>query len=328
MKGWELKSHPFFMSKNMKYIIFFAILYSTACSSVNTQESETDTWFTASYSMDNLPIDNNFEGPIAMGSLENTQIDEASGLAVSYKNSGSLWTHNDSGDFNRIFLFGPNAKDFGTIRLENTGNRDWEDMAIGPGPVDGRVYLYIADIGDNRAQYDIKRIFRVEEPDVTGMDFSLGPVWVSGSETIRFRYPDGMKDAETLMIDPETKDLYVVSKREFPITVYVARYPQDTEEIFEIEKLGTLPFTDATAGEIAHDGSNIVIKTKTNIYMWNREGNESISDALQRQPVRLPYTPEPQGEAFAWKADGSGYFTLSERKGFDPILYFYKKKDD
>lgn len=271
--------------------------------------------FVADYTMRDLPISNGFEGPVVLGDLQNAQIDEASGLAVSRANRGHLWTHNDSGDFNRIFLIGPKGEDIATFRIPDTGNRDWEDMAIGPGPQTGIDYLYIADIGDNHAVYDIKRIFRFPEPTLN--------LPVEGAETILFRYPDGMKDAETLMVDPLTRDLYIVSKREFPVTVYVARYPQPLNEVFVIERLGTLPFIDATAGDISPDGLRILIKTKTEVYMWTRTETESVTDAFERQPVRLPYVPEPQGEAIAWNIEGNGYYVLSEARSVIPKLYYY-----
>lgn len=281
--------------------------------------------FTARYSMQELELCEQFEGPFAAGELENSAIDEASGLAVSRANPGHVWTHNDSGDFNRIFLIGPNAEDAGTFRIEPAGNRDWEDMAIGPGPADGINYLYIADIGDNRSQYDVKRIYRIPEPSLADHDLSGGLTSIGGAEMIQFRYPDGMKDAETLMIDPLTRDIYIVSKREFPVTVYLARYPQNTEIVFDLEIVGTLPFTGATAGDIAADGRNIVIKTKTRIFLWERNDGESVSEALQKRPKRLPYVPEVQGEAFAWSADGNRYYTLSEAKGITPVLYYYDR---
>ena len=274
--------------------------------------------------MMDLPVSASFTGPETKGTLQNTQIDEASGLAVSRANPGHVWTHNDSGDFNRIFLIGPSGEDRATFRLIHTGNRDWEDMAIGPGPVHNVHYLYIADIGDNLARNDIKRIFRVPEPDASDFDTDQNLVDIEGSAIMQFRYPDGMKDAETVMIDPLTRDLYIVSKREYPVTVYVARYPQPTDSVFEAEILGKLPFTDVTAGDISADGTKILMKTKTHVFMWERALTESIAAALQRQPVRLPYGPEPQGEAIAWTPEGDGYYVLSESRSVPPVLYFYR----
>lgn len=273
--------------------------------------------------MNDLAIDTRFSGPEAKGFIENNQITEASGLAVSRSFPGSLWTHNNQGDHNRIFLIGSDGSDEAIFRIRNTGNRDWEDMAIGPGPIQGTNYLYIADIGDNREVHDVKTIYRFKEPEI--VDPTVRIQWTDGEDQIRFRYPDGMKDAESVMVDPLTRDLIVVSKSSFPTSVYIARYPQNTEEIFDIELLGTLPFTGATAGDISPDGRNITIKTKEIIYNWIRKPGEQIRDSFLRTPIRLPYLPEVQGEAIAWNRNSSAYYTLSESKGITPVLYKYQK---
>ena len=312
------------MSKNrIQSFLYATIITLTACT-VGVDDADQSLEFVAEYNMQDLDIDNRFTGPLALGELENPQIDEASGLAVSRSFPGHVWTHNDSGDHNRIFLVGDDGSDAATFRIRNTGNRDWEDMAIGPGPEEGTSYLYVADIGDNRAQYDIKTVYRFKEPVPGDVDQNVALQWIDGEDAIRFRYPDGMKDAETLMIDPFTKDLYIVTKREFPVTVYLARYPQPVDDIFELEKLGTLPFTGATAGDISADGLQITIKSKERVFNWTRESHETISQAFERKPAQLPYTPEVQGEAIAWNENSNGYYTLSEAKGgIIPILYFY-----
>ena len=88
------------------------------------------------------------------GEIENSNINEASGICSSKKNSNVLWTHNDSGDYNRIFAISLEGKHLGEYYLNNSKNRDWEDIAIGPGPIKGETYLYIGDIGDNLSIYN------------------------------------------------------------------------------------------------------------------------------------------------------------------------------
>jgi hypothetical protein len=97
-----------------------------------------------------MPNDN-FDSAVDKGLLENTDIKEASGLAASLNNKGLLWTHNDSGDKNRIFSIDTLGKGKREFYLEGTENRDWEDMAITS--FEEGAYLYIADFGDNIAQY-------------------------------------------------------------------------------------------------------------------------------------------------------------------------------
>ena len=51
-----------------------------------------------------------------------------------------------------------------TCTLAGVENRDWEDIAVGPGPDASKSYVYVADIGDNEGQYQYKYIYRFEEP--------------------------------------------------------------------------------------------------------------------------------------------------------------------
>jgi hypothetical protein len=80
------------------------------------------------------------------------------------------------------------------------------------------------------------------------------------------------------------------------------------------------------AGDISRDGTKILIKNYFSIYFWERQQGESIPQALQRSPKRLPYVPEPQGEAIGFNSDGSAFFTISEKRfNVQPTLYRYSK---
>ncbi|MCH8980718.1 hypothetical protein IH922_01720, partial [candidate division KSB1 bacterium] len=159
-----------------------------------------------------------FGDRLDLGLINNDSLNEVSGLAASRKNSNVLWTHNDSGDENRVFAIDANGKHLGTFLIEGAEARDWEDIAVGPGPIAGKQYLYIGDIGDNLSQFEIKHIYRVMEPEVNCDQPPLDAT-LSGVEAISFQYPDGKRDAETLMVDPLTKDIYIVSKRESNVRV-------------------------------------------------------------------------------------------------------------
>ena len=278
------------------------------------------------YDMDNLQMHTGFREAEIRGVLENPAIIEASGLVVSRSNPSLLWVHNDSGDYNRLFVAGRNGEDHGEFILRGAHNRDWEDIAAGPGPVSGLTYLYVGEIGDNLAQYDIMSIYRVPEPDISALD-SVTYMPVDNVERIDYVYPDGPRDAETLMVDPLTKDLYIVSKREERSGVYLAEYPYPVGEVITLKKVGSFPFNRALAGDISADGREIIIKTDYRVYYWTREPGEAVFEALKRQPVLLPYTVEPQGEAIGWMPDGSGYYTVSEIvDNIKPVLYFYRRK--
>ena len=268
--------------------------------------------------------DYSFGPQTAVGLLEHDPVTEASGLAASRRNRGVLWTHNDSGARDQLYALSTDGRHLGAYHATGAGWRDWEDMALGPGPSPGVDYLYVGDIGDNFASQELKRVYRVPEPQV---DTTQTPVtvYLGGVETIIFRYPDGPRNAETLMIDNRTGDIYVVTKGA-EADVYCLPYPQSTVDTVAAERVGTLPIASVTAGDISACGSEILLKTYTSIYYWPRGREESIWEALTRNRRSVPYWPEPQGEALAWAVDGSGFYTLSEERQLVAArLYFFSR---
>lgn len=266
-----------------------------------------------------------FESGIEQGKAPE-MIDEASGLAASITNKGAMWTHNDSGHQPRLFLISETAELQAIVTLEGVENRDWEDIVVGPGPEENKSCIYISEIGDNNGRHTTKYIYRVEEPvlDTSGEE----PVLLSISEftKISIEYPDGKRDAETIFIDHNTKDLYIVSKREASVNVYVLQFPESTGKVNVLKKLGSLPFHNVVAGDISID-NEILLKTYDNIYYWKIDQGKDIYSTLTNRPITLPYKSEPQGESITWKRDGSGFYTLSEKNGFTiPDLLFYHRK--
>ncbi|WP_373492909.1 hypothetical protein [Aquiflexum sp.] len=265
--------------------------------------------------------DSVFSAPKKAGDLKNKKIDEASGLAFSRTHSGIIYTHNDSGGEPLVYLIDTLGKDKGSIRLKGVWNRDWEDIAVGPGPDPKLQYIYVGEIGDNNAVYKSIRIFRFPEPKSLEDKMEVEP------EVLKLTYPDGARDAETLMVDPISKDIFIVSKKDSVNMLY--RVPQSafSKKTFELEKIMDLPLTMSVAGDISGDGKQILIKNYFTVFYWERKEGESVPEALKRNPVILPYKPEPQGEAIAFHPNGKSYFTLSEiRFKIKPVLYRYNKK--
>ncbi|MCF8346909.1 MAG: T9SS type A sorting domain-containing protein [Bacteroidales bacterium] len=275
-----------------------------------------------------------FVGPaIALAEIQDERtLDEISGMAASVKNPGYYWVHNDSGDEARIFLINTEGEIISTVNIDTdyTDNRDWEDIAVGPGPEDGETYIYIGEIGDLNRGYSNKFIFRIVEPEInTGSLNQQMDVQREAVSTIRYDYADGSRDAEILLIDPLTKDLYIVTKREEHVQIYVLLYPQDysEEKIILTKSAVTLPFRMTNGGDISADGREILIKNLDHVFYWKLEEGESILDALSRPSRKLPYKKEPQGEAIAWLRDGTGYLTVSEEKdNITPVIYLYQRK--
>lgn len=266
-----------------------------------------------------------FEAGISKGVIQSNKIREASGLAASVNNPGMLWTHNDSGNASDIFLLNERGEITCTVHLPGIKNRDWEDIAIGAGPQEGKQYIYIAEIGDNNAVYDTKFLYRIEEPRIPE---GVTDTTLSQIDQIKFRLTDGARDTETLMMDPVSKNFYVLSKRESRVNLYQLAGPlTTTDTLTAVRVLEKLPFTLIVGGDISKDGQEILLKNYDHVFYWKRLTGESIEDALKRSPEKLPYTPEPQGESIAFDPGGTGYYTISERKNkAAQHLNFYKRK--
>jgi hypothetical protein len=248
------------------------------------------------------------------------RLEEASGLAASINNPGYFWTINDSGNPAEVFLMDNQANIKLICKLNNITNRDWEEIRISR--ENGKNYLYVGDIGDNRAEYDLKFIYRFEEPVLT----KAHEVIIAEIDTLILKMPDGRRDTESIMIDPLTNDLYIFSKREDAIGLYLQPYPFLTDTLV-LNKILTMPYHNIVSADISADGQEVLVKNYDKIFYWKRSGEESISQLLKKEPIVLPYKPEKQGEAITWALDGSGFYTLSESpKDEWAWLMFYKRK--
>ncbi|MGK7393779.1 MAG: hypothetical protein ACNS62_04370 [Candidatus Cyclobacteriaceae bacterium M3_2C_046] len=271
-------------------------------------------------------LDSLFSAPISMGKVENNDIDEASGLAASQANPNMLWTHNDSGDKARVFLLDNQGKHAGEFYLNQIEARDVEDIALGPGPEANQTYVYLADIGDNAARHAVNYIYRFKEPNVEQADIPVNKM-IDQVDVIKYTYPEQARDAETLMIDPVSKDIYIVTKREPQVLLFRIPFPQNTEDTLVAEKVGELPYTLIVGGDISPDGKEILLKSYNEVLYWKLDQSEEIADIIHKVPLGLPYASEPQGEAICWSYDQKGYYTLSEEvKIFPAVLFYYERK--
>jgi len=267
---------------------------------------------------------------VDLGLIEHEEIREASGIVASRKNSGVLWIHNDSDNPNCLYALDTKGRHLGIYHIEGIINRDWEDIAIGPGPKDDHDYLYLGDIGDNFSQYQLKHIYRFPEPiiDLDQTSFDKGET-ITNIEKISFQYSDGLHDAETLLVDPLTKELYVISKWGGSVNVYLIPYPQSVTDVMTLECVTTLNIGLVVGGDVSHCGSEILIKTYSDIYYFARNSNQPLWKAFELDHyVTVPYVyeNEPQGEAVCWDTGSTGYYTVSEElEGIPTRLYFYPR---
>jgi hypothetical protein len=233
-----------------------------------------------------------------------------------------LWVHNDSGGPARVFAINPKGDLLGICNVDGAKIRDWEDIAIGPGPDRNQQYLYIGDIGDNQAKYPEVIVYRVAEPKISAAVDS-GIVPIGPAEAIRLTYPGGPRDAETLLVDPLTRDIYIIAKRELFSKVYRAGFPQSTTVQTQLEAVASLPWGFATGGDVSPDGREVIVRGMFDAALWVRPAGEPLWHAFSGKQTHLPLAHEPQGEAICFDSQGLGYFTISE--GVRPPLYYFPR---
>jgi hypothetical protein len=294
------------MNESMRLYIFCVCLLMTACFDGKERRGNSDI----------------FAEGAPLVQLKDEKLKEVSGLAASWTNPGYLWTHNDSGNPAEIYLVDEKLNIRMTCKLKGVKNRDWEDIAVGPGPDENKRYVYVADIGDNNARHALKHIYRFEEPALHGRRDTT----IESFEKISFQLEDGKKDTEAIMIHPKTKSIYIVSKREKPVVVYEIKYPYAPNETLTARKVASLPLTQIVSADISADGKEILMKNYDYIYYWNMDG-KTVAQGLQEKPHLLKYTEEPQGEAIAFRHDAAGFYTLSETIiGEKVYLLYYERK--
>jgi hypothetical protein len=266
------------------------------------------------------PCDRFAGPPTVAGTVADPALVEISGVAASRAHRGVLWVHNDSGGLPALTALSDTGSDLGTYRVPGAQATDWEDMAAGPGPDPDRDYLYVGDIGDNGEARDAVQVHRVPEPEEAP---DGGDGRFEEDVVVTLRYPGGPVDAEALLIDPETGDLYIVGKRQEEAPVFLAEADAVAEGgDVQLTRVTTLtapavgeppgPLGLVTGGDVSPDGSVILLRTYLSIAAYARPEGQPLGAAFEQTPCAAPRADEPQGEAVGFLADGSAYVTISE----------------
>jgi hypothetical protein len=246
-------------------------------------------------------------------------IDEASGLADSHANPGFLWVLEDSQNPTELRLLDHNGQHGKKIVIKNVTNRDWEELVIADGPVAGKKFVYIGETGDNSQVYNEYIIYRFEEPSA-----ALDTVFTV--DKLRFKYPDGAHDAEAFFVEPASRDIYIITKRDAKSKVYRLPYPQSTSSLGTAVFETDLPYSGVVGAAFNLSRHELLIKTYDNIYYYPHSG-QTIANMLQQPYTTLGYVKEPQGEALCFTNDQRGFFTLSEKAFAASVnLNYYKRK--
>jgi hypothetical protein len=249
-------------------------------------------------------------------------IQESSGLSAS-ECQDVLWTHNDSGNDALIYAMSTRGEHLGTWRVEGAQNVDWESVATQKDR-DGRCSLLLADIGDNDEIRGELEIYRIPEPVAsadTASSSSANPLHTEPAETMRFSYPDGSNNAETILVHPQTGDIYVVTKKKIgPAGVFRMAPAFGTGTAVTSEKVADVsvpsePEGLITGGSISPDGRRVMLCDLKGGYELVLPEDAVDPDAIWRQSaLAVDLGDRKQGEGVSYGRDGRSLFASSEKK--------------
>ncbi|MDX2064377.1 MAG: hypothetical protein SFX74_01410 [Fimbriimonadaceae bacterium] len=240
--------------------------------------------------------------------ITDRRVRESSGVTAGRRATDSFFTHNDSGNGEEIFRFNRQGKVTGVWRVRGVTNRDWEDL--GSFERDGKPWLVIADIGDNRARRTTIELLTFLEPN--DPRYPLGQV-----QRYAFKYPDKPHNAEALLMHPTTGEFHVVTKTgSAPAGVYAGELgtpgrTQTLRKIGEIELTGFLAEAKRiTGGAVSPDGQHVALRTYLGAYEFDVD--RKFANWLKSSPRKVPLKFDLQGEGITYRADGKGLVTSAE----------------
>lgn len=262
------------------------------------------------------PVKQFFNSQRVLATIDDDRLMEASGIEESHLNPGYFWTHNDSDSEPIVYLIDGKGAIKMEVELKGIENRDWEEIVTVK--KDGKSFIYIAEIGDNKAIHESVSLIRIEEPKLSAKK----KITISADkmEIMHFQYAEGARDAEAVLFDYNHDEFVLVTKREKNAMVYSFPFAKNDLPI-TIDSKGTLPVRLFTAADMNEEGE-ILLKHYGAIYYWEQSTESAIERILAWNPIQIDYTPEPQGEAICWY--NGDFYTISEKNTGKPqeMLFF------
>lgn len=257
--------------------------------------------------------------------LEDKRLNESSGLALGVRDSSIFWTMNDSGGEPCVFAIDRSGKTRAKVRVRDAANFDWEDIASGKDEK-GTPTLFIGDIGDNLFIRASIQVYQIPEPEIKAAGQPVAETETATPQIWRAYYPDGRRNAESLLVHPQTRRLYILTKSDDgKCALYAFPQPLQPKVSMVLEKVADLAFPTlirigksphdncmTTGACFAPDGSRMVVSTYSSLYEWLLPKEKTLAEALQQAPVRIEPKLLRQAEGVCYDSDSRTLWITSE----------------
>jgi hypothetical protein len=216
---------------------------------------------------------------VHVGDLQ-VQLQEASGVAASRVFPGRLYHINDSGSAGNLYITGMAGENTTAVNIAGVRPLDTEGMSLGRCPDSRAACLYIGDIGDNNKTRQSVEVAVIEE-------MRNFPSTIIPKRRMKFTYPDGPHDAESIAVDP--KGTIFILTKERPARLFQAE-PKQTV----LKPVTTLdPGSPPTDMAISDDGTRLLVLTYTDAVEYSIDFKEQHKIRLNflQQQESVTYLP-------------------------------------
>lgn len=246
---------------------------------------------------------------------------ESSGIAITVP--GRIWSHNDSGNENKIYCFDTAGNLLKTITVSNATNVDWEDMTL-----DSQNRLYICDVGNNNNDRQNLAIYRIPDPEtIAGNSVSAEVIRYSYEDQATFPPPASLRHYDMEAVIWHNDSIFMFTKdRSSPLSGYTRMYKIPAKPGTHIAKYAGRFYLGnnqadvmVTAADLHRDSGKIALLTYSRVVVFH---DFTGSNFFNGQVTYYPFTLLPgQVEAITFINDSELYITAEGSGGQSGFLY-------
>ena len=212
--------------------------------------------------------------------ITDARIVASSGLARDV--DGDLyWTANRSSRQGVVYGLTPTGSVRGTLNYR-ADPVDVEALAV------ANDTLYVGDIGDDGQRRSLVTVYVFDNPRATGLTVTYG--------AYDFRFPNGPRDAESLLVSEDGRIL-LVTKADGGGEIYAAPRSPSREGVNRLTRLADAPAM-VTDGVFLPGGEQIALRTDAAVYVLDASTYQTVATAeLPAQPRSTSVAVSLDGES-------------------------------